>query len=175
MALSTVVKAFGAGSLTLSDGTGTPVTLAVTFDKGDFSASGFEEGLRSVAPAESRGIFKGLYYGDRGYIEGSFTVMHTQFAEGSGTGTPQEFCLNIGAYAANISTGGSVTDTASPYTIDMIFTIEGTDYGDGADSTFTLTHCRCKYDFAEGQPDMGTFSFTSYGAPTGDLALLERP
>jgi len=172
LALSTVVKAKGNGLLTLADGTGSPVELAVTFDNGDFSASGFTQGLRATAPAESRGKFKSLYFTDRQYIEGSFTCMLTQFTEAAGTGTVADFLLNRAAYSANVSVLGAGADM--PYAVDVKLTIEGTNLGDSADLEFVLKKCRVtSIDVSEGDPSTLSFSFTSYGAPTGDLALTE--
>jgi|TARA_Y100001963_G_C6645276_1_gene382976 hypothetical protein len=171
MALSTVVKAKGNGLLTLLDNGGSN-TLAVTFDNGDFSASGFTQGLRQTAPAESRGKFKSLYFTDRQYIEGSFSCMLTQFTEPSGTGTVADFLLQRAAYSANVSVLGAGADM--PYAVDIKLTIEGTNLGDGADLEFVLTKCRItSLDVSEGDPDTLSLSFTSYGAPTGDLALSE--
>jgi hypothetical protein len=65
----------------------------------------------------------------------------------SAPGTPTEFLTKLGAYSANVSTLGS--GTAMPYTVDVRLTIEGTNFGDTADETFTAEDVRCRISFSE--------------------------
>jgi hypothetical protein len=65
--------------------------------------------------------------------------------------------------------GNTSTVSGEVYTIDIRLTVEGTDYGDSADPTITLSDCYCTIDFSEGDPDTLSVSFTCYGAISGDL------
>ena len=44
MAISSVVKNFRDGTIVLSDGTGTPLTVTIQFENGDLSISGTNQG-----------------------------------------------------------------------------------------------------------------------------------
>lgn len=164
MALSTFIKNFSHGSLTLSDGTGTPETLSVSYDNGDFSVTGLSPSLREVAAYESRGSLNSLAHTTRTYPSGSFTAQMAEFSEAT-TGTLADFILKGGSFSSNTSTvSGEI------YTIDIQLTVEGTDFGDDADATITLSDCYCTIDFAEGDPNTFTVNFTVYGSVSGDLA-----
>jgi len=170
MAVSTFVKNFTHGSLLLSDGTGTPVTLTVDCMNGDFSISGLAKILRETAKYESRGLLKSVAHTTRTYPSGSFSAMMTAFTEAIAPGTLADFVLNQAAYSANVSTLGA---SAQVYAIDLVVTIEGTDFGDAADHTFTLSDCRCTIDFAEGDPNQFTLNFEVLGAVTNGLIAAE--
>lgn len=167
MALSTVIKNFTDGGLLIEDGTDTPLSLTVAFENGDFAVSGLASQLSEVAAYESRGSFKTLRHTTRTYPSGSFSAMMAEFSEDS-TGTIADALLKQGTkWSAAVSTLG----TGLPYTVDLTFVVEGTNFGDGADGTFTLEDCYCTIDFAEGDPNTFSISFTVYGDITGDIAL----
>ena len=160
MANSTVVKNFLDGQLTLSDGTGSPVTHVVDFDQGDFSISGLSATQREVAAYESRGVLKTLRHTSRTYPSGSFTVMLSDITDASDA-TMVDFLLKQGSFSGNASTvAGDV------YCIDLILDIEGTDLGDDDDETITLTDCYCTVDISEGDPSVITVNYTCYGTVT---------
>ena len=47
--------------------------------------------------------------------------------------------------------------------LDLEFTVEGTDWGDGADNVVTFTKCIFKYDLKEGDPTKITITATCMG------------
>jgi hypothetical protein len=169
MAVSEYAKTDIHGSITLSDGTGTPVTLALSYDMGDLSITGLAEKLNEVTAIQRRGKHVSLAHGARTYPSVSFSAIMTQFTEASAPGTLADFILRRAAYSANIST----TNAGGVYTIDIVLTIEGTDFSDAADHTVTLTDVACTLDFAEGAPNSFSISGQVYGAVTGDLATTE--
>jgi hypothetical protein len=73
------------------------------------------------------------------------------------------FINQSGQYAANISTGGTGVPYVEHFCIDIKYTAEGTDFGDDADHTVTLSKCVCSLDFSEGDPSSFTLNFTCYG------------
>ena len=62
--------------------------------------------------------------------------------------------INVGANA--------LADTE----FEVTLTIEGTDHGDSADHTIVLDDCTCSVDFAAGDPNSLSVSFTCYGTFT---------
>ena len=160
MAASTIVKNLTDGQLTLKDGTGSPVTLVVGFDMGDFTVSGLAQSLHEVAAYESRGTFKSARRTTRRYPSGSFSLMLTDITDGTDQ-TVIDFLLKQGSYAANVSTlAGDV------YCVDLQLDVEGTDLGDSADHQIALSKCHCVVDVAEGDPDTITVNYTCYGSVT---------
>lgn len=169
MALSTVIKNFTDGSLVIKDGTGTPLSLTVQFENGDFALSGLKAKLRETVAYESRGRFKGLRHTTRTYPTGSFSAHFAEFSEDA-TGTLGDAILKQGTkWAAAVSTSGA---NAEVYTVDLIFMVECSNHESGVtDATFTLEDCECSIDFSEGDPSTFSVSFTCYGALTGDIAI----
>ena len=56
MAASTIIKNLNDGTITLSDGTGSPVTLVVPFSVGDLTISDLKQKQNETARYETRGI-----------------------------------------------------------------------------------------------------------------------
>lgn len=171
MAKSTYVKSNVMGTILIEDAT--PVTkldYTCTFDMGDFALTGMVEGLREIVAHERKGNLCGLSYGARVFPTFSFTAKVAQFTDAtSGTLTDMVLKTASSEFAAAVSTSG----TGRPYTLDVSFTVEGSDYGDDADHTFTLEDCHLTVDFSEGDSDTLSISGTVYGAITGDLAQSE--
>lgn len=157
---STVVKHFTDGTITLEDGTGSPVTLTLPLGIGDFSASGFQESQQDVNVYQSRGTLRSLRKGAKNFVSGSFSAMLADLSDAS-AGDAIDFILKQNAYSANIST----LSAGEVYAIKIILTIEGTDLGDSADHTLSLDNSVVTLDISEGEPDTIAFSFTSYAAP----------
>jgi len=160
MAVSTVIKHFTDGTISLEDGTGTPVTLTVPFSQGDFSISGLQESQKAVNVYQSRGTLHTLRKGEKTFVTGSFSAMLADVSDSS-AGALLDFVRKTNAYSANASTSGS----GDVYTIKITLTIEGTDLGDSADHTIVLDDCACTADVSEGEPDSISISFTSYADP----------
>lgn len=172
MAASTVIKNFTDGQLTIKDGTGTPITLVVPYEQGNFSLTGLNRKLRNVVAYESRGSRLSVRHTTRNYPAFSFSAFMAQFNAGAAAATVLDALLKgTGTtFAAAVSTLGAAADV---YTVDLAFSVEGTDFGDSADPTFTLEDCHCSIDWAEGDPNAFTITGTVYGAITGDITLAE--
>ncbi len=161
MAISTVVKHLHDGSITLSDGTGSPVTLVVPFSTGDLSTDGEQETQNAVNAYETRGVLHTVRHGAKSYISGSFSFMVPEYTNSS-IGVAIDFLKQQNAYSGNNST----LVPTEVYAVDIILTTEGTDLGDGKDHTTTLTDCVCTIARAEGEPNTASISFTCYGTMT---------
>ena len=144
---SAQIKNFVKGVVRLSDGTGTPVTLNVPCDQGNFSLSGLSAKLNEVVKIEARGKFKTLARGNRIYPQFSLTsyLGNAVGSSNAAPGSELEFITKTGAYSANVSTLGASRE----YTADVRLTIEGTDWGDGADETIDLEDVVFMADFTE--------------------------
>jgi len=160
VAASTIIKHFTDGSLTVKDGTGTPVTLAIPFTMGDFSLGGLTQALRATNVYETRGVLVGLRKGAKAFPTGSFSCMVADYSDASDR-TLLDFLRKSNSYSANLSTTTALGDV---YTVDLVFTVEGTDLGDSADHVLTLEDCDCSLDLSEGEPNSLSVSFTVYGA-----------
>ena len=157
------------GSLVINDGTGVPISITVQFDTGDFAISGLKAKLAETNPYETRGLLRTVRHTTRSYPTGSFSCMMADLSEAT-VGTVADAILKNGAFSAAVSTLGA---NAGVYTLQLVFTCEGTDHGDASDATFTMNDCECSIDFSEGDPDQFSISFTVYGSIAGDLATSE--
>jgi hypothetical protein len=160
MPASAIVKHLYDGSITLKDGTGTPVTLVAPFTTGETSISGLAATLREVQAYSARAGTPQVRHTGRTYPSGSFTLQFTNWTGASGSSV-YAFVNKIAPYSANLTT---LTNPGEVYAIDIVLNVEGTDLGDSADHTMTLTKCVCTADFAEGEPNTVTINFVCYGA-----------
>lgn len=164
MALSNIVKTgLDSGTLVVKDGTGTPLTLTLRFDRGDFSISGVQQGLREPIAIESRGVLRSLRKGRRSYPTGSMTLWFTDFSE-TGTGTILDMIHGKSGtpFAARVSTTAAKGDLM---TFDLVLTEEGTDYGDSADHVLTMEDVHFSEDYSEGEDGNSiTLNYTVYGS-----------
>ena len=170
--MSAIVKTWADGLITFKDGTGTPITLAIAFDQGNFSVSGLKGSLRETVAIESRGELVTLRKGKRSYPTGSFSAHFTEVSKGSGAANLIDALTRKSGtlWASAKSTTEALGDL---YTLDIAFTIEGTDLGDGADHTFTLEDCDIAFDFGEAETgDTWSISRTQYGVTSGDLSCV---
>ena len=164
MAASAVIKHFTDGTITLKDGTGTPVSLVVPFSVGDLSISGMETDTlgRTVNAYETRGVLHSLRRGARVYPTVSFSAQLTDVTDATDK-TLLDMILKRNSYSANVSTTAATGDV---YTLDVVFTVEGTDLGDSADHVITLEDVHFTADVAEGEPNTISLSGTIYGTVT---------
>jgi hypothetical protein len=163
MAYSTIPKTKRDGSIELIDGTGSPVTLVVAYEDGNFSFSQPQKFSELVIM--DRGTTTTVRKQDQQAVTGSFNFYFRQFTDGSEPGSIRDFINGMGDYAANISTGTAGTPYVEHFCVDLKYTAEGTDFGDDADHTVTLPKCVASLDFSEGDPSAFTLNFTCYGDP----------
>lgn len=161
MAYSTIPKTKRDGKIILKDGTGSPVTLEIAYEEGNFSFSQPQQFSELVIM--DRGNFTTVRRQDEQAITGTFSFYFRQFTDGTEAGSVRDFINKSGFYSANISTGASGVPYVEHFAIDMEYTAEGTDFGDDADHTVTLSKCVASLDFSEGDPSGFSLSFTCYG------------
>ena len=158
MAISTVVKSYRDGSIVLSDGTGTPLTVTVQFEAGDLSLSGTNQGNYEHTKYLDRGEL-GIRKTNRMFPTGSFTCQMTDLSDATDR-LIWDIVNKTGAFTAAVSTLGANADL---YTLKIVLTVEGTNFGDATDHVLTMNDCRCSIDFAEGDPNSFTINFEVLG------------
>jgi hypothetical protein len=155
---SSYTKTAAMGAISLADGTGTPVTLAVPYTRGDLTVGPLGARLNEVVKIEARGDFISAAYGNRIYPQLSFSAWlpNVVGSSTSAPGTLAEFVAGLGAYSANVSTLGS----GHPMAVKITLTIEGTSFGDTADETIACDDCICSVSITEGM-EGNTISVTA--------------
>ena len=163
MAASTdVVKHLYDGTVTLADGTGTPVTLDVQWSQGDTGISGLAAVQRDVIAYQTRGALHSVRYGARNFPTVSFSFMFGSFTDATDS-APLDFLMFTNKYSANIST---INSPGEVHGLKITLTVEGTDLGDASDHTIVLDDVHCTFDISEGEPNTCTVNGTVYGSVT---------
>ena len=162
MAISTVVKNFRDGTIVVSDGTGTPLTVTVQFENGDLSISGSNAGQVEHTKYLDRGELGSVRRTSRSFVTGSWTCQMSDLSDNTDR-LIWDIVNKTGAFASAVSTLGANADL---YTLKIVLTVEGTNFGDATDHVLTMNDCRCSIDFAEGDPNSFTINFEVLGAIT---------
>lgn len=162
MAISSVVKNFRDGTIVLSDGTGTPLTVTIQFENGDLSISGTNQGNYEHTKYLDRGELGSIRKTTRMFPTGSFTCQMTDLSDATDR-LIWDMVNKTGAFASAVSTLGANADL---YTLKIVLTVEGTNFGDSTDHVLNLNDCRCSIDFAEGDPSNFTINFEVLGTIT---------
>lgn len=158
MAASTVVKVRRDGTLKLQDGAGSPVTLTIDYEDGNFTANNLAEDSDRIV-IRDRGTIVGLRKGDDQVGSLSFSVHFREFSN-QGAATLLDFCNGLASGSALTSTGGSGFEQ---FLCTVSMEIEGTDHGDNADATCNFLKVLLTADFSEGDPDVLNVQGEVYG------------
>jgi hypothetical protein len=162
MPLSSVVKNYRDGLITLASGGGSPITLTVQYENGDFSLTGSNQGNYDITKYLDRGDLGSVRKTARSFPTGSFSAHLTELSDATNL-TLWDAVNRTGAFAAAVSTLGANADV---YTLNIVLTIEGTQFGDATDHVLTVNDCRCSIDVSEGDPDSFSLSFEVLGTIT---------
>ena len=162
MAQSTVIKNFRDGTLVFADNTGSPLTLPIVYEAGDFSIDNLNEGLVETTAYLDRGEFATLRKTNRVFPSFSFTAHMTDLSDNTDK-LLYDLARKTGAFASAVSTLGANADAM---TYKLTFTVEGTNFGDSADHTLILNDCRITLSFSEGDPNSFSVAGIVYGAIT---------
>ena len=162
MAQSTVIKNFRDGTLTFTDNTGTPLSLPIVYEAGDFSIDNLNEGLVETTAYLDRGEFATLRKTNRVFPSFSFSAHMTDLSDNTDK-LLYDLARKTGAFASAVSTLGANADAM---TYKLTFTVEGTNFGDSADHTMILNDCRITLSFSEGDPNSFSVAGIVYGAIT---------
>lgn len=161
MAISSVVKNFRDGTIQLADGTGTPISLTVQYEAGDFSISGLTESNTEVTTYLDRGDLGSVRKTNRTFPTFSFTAHMTDLSDATNK-TLWDAVNKTGAFASAVST----ISGSDVYGLTVTLAVEGTNFSDPTDHTLSMVGCHLSIDFAEGDPNTFTLNGTVYGAIT---------
>jgi len=159
MPISSVVKNFRDGTITLSDSTTpTPLSVIVQYEAGDFSITGLSESNTETTTYLDRGDLGSVRKTSRTFPTFSMTAHMTTFSEAASK-TIWDAVNKTGMFATGVSgiTGSDV------WGIKVLLAVEGTNFGDSTDHTLELNGCHCTIDFSEGDPNSFTINGTVYG------------
>ena len=162
MAQSTVIKNFRDGTLTFADNTGTPLTLPIVYEAGDFSIDNLNEGLVETTAYLDRGEFATLRKTNRVFPSFSFTAHMTDLSDNTDK-LLYDLARKTGAFASAVSTLGANADAM---TYKLTWACEGTNFGDSADHTLIMDSCRITISLSEGDPNSFSVSGIVYGTIT---------
>jgi hypothetical protein len=162
MAVSSVVKNFRDGTILIEDGTGTPLTVTVQYEAGDFSITGLNQGNVEATTYLDRGELGSVRKTSRTFPTFSFSAHMTDLSDATDK-LLYDAVNKTGAFASAVSTGGTASDV---YMLKVTLTIEGTNFGDSTDHVMIMNNCHLAIDFAEGDPNSFTLNGTVYGAIT---------
>ncbi len=158
MAISDIVKTKRDGSIKFADN-GAANELTVAFEAGDLSIDIPQETIVNSLDRGRFGSTPSLRYGDDQPITGSFTAQLRDLSDAA-YATLEEILMQSGDVGTNwVSTMGA---TGEVFTLDITWTIEGTNHGDSADHAITLPFSVVRGGFSEGDPNTINVSFTSY-------------
>ena len=163
MAVSAVPKNFRDGTLSMEDGTGTPLTITIAYEPGDFSLGDLVQGQKDVAIYLDRGAFLGARHTNFKPATWSFSVLMTDVSDATDVNVA-DFLLKYNQASSNVSTLGA---SAEVYAVKITLTIEGTDHGDSADHTIVLDDCIIDaLSLSEGDPNTMSASGRCLGTIT---------
>lgn len=162
MPISSVVKNFRDGLITLASGGGSPITLTVQYENGDFSLTGSNQGNYEHTKYLDRGELGSIRKTNRSFPTGSFTAQLTDISDATNN-TLWDAVNKTGSFSAATSTLGANSDL---WTLNITIQIEGTNFGDASDHTIVMNDCRCSIDVSEGDPDSFSISFEVLGSIT---------
>jgi hypothetical protein len=162
MAQSTTIKNFRDGTLTFADNTGTPLTLAIVYEAGDFSIDNLNEGLVETTAYLDRGVFATLRKTNAVFPSFSFSAHMTDLSDATDR-LLYDLARKTGAWTTAVSTLGAAADAM---TYKLTWACEGTNFGDSADHTLIMNDCRITISISEGDPNSFSVSGIVYGAIT---------
>jgi hypothetical protein len=160
MAESTQPKTRFLGTLTLTAGSLAAYTGGIT--DGALKVSGLTAAQKEKILVEHRGVFSTLATGKQKYptLSGSYKLCDLTDATDV---TLAGVLLQKGAHAAALSTLGA----NRPYTIDILWTMNGTAVGDASNHTILFEDCSIDdVNLTEGELNELDFSATVYGTIT---------
>ena len=161
MPASTYIKNFTDGNLVLKDGTGTPISKAITLQNGDVSVSGLKQGTQTIVRYQGRGAHRTSRFGEFEPVTITITAQMASFTGGSSTADPLDALRKAGAFSGAVSTHGANAQVMA-YTLE--FTVEGSNFGDAADHVLTALKVELEQvDFSEGDPNSFTLNMVCCG------------
>jgi len=162
---STMPKVIRDGSMSLTDSGGTNDFL-VDYEDGDVGFAVGPGDIDETIVIYDRNIITASRKGKQQPIEVTFTVKLKTFTNSKTSATNPASLLDVITGTGGASAWTKVSNSHEQHNLDMTFTVEGSDWGDGADNTVTFSKCIFKYDLKEGDPSKITISAMCLGGYT---------
>ena len=143
------------GTITISDGAGTPLSFEVTYEDGDFQIAGLAAGDWEVETFYDRGIPYSVRNIKRKSYEFTFTC-HAVALSNASSGVILDVVRKAGTWAS----ATAVNTAGDAHLVKVVFRGERTDLGATADSLLNLFECHLQADFSEGVPGKLTIKGT---------------
>ncbi len=155
MAESTIVKVRRDGKVTFKDGTGSPKTYEVAYEEGNVS---FSRDKADRIVIRDRGVIVGSRKGDDPVITITFDIHMRSLTT---TASTDLTAIDVMDNTGNVATipWATVSSAHEEWCLHLLFTIENTDHGGGADYVATFSTCIFTWAFKEGDPN--TISVTA--------------
>lgn len=155
------------GTLVISDGAGSPLSVTVTYEDGNFSFTGMNQGVMDTVVFMDRGRPYSIRKEKNRPIPFSFTAHALSMV-----GDPGSACFKKGTWASATSTLPAASGGSEVFCVKLVYTAERTDFGASTDSTATFLICRITdVDFAEGMPSTFTIKGEAYVFSDSDIVL----
>jgi hypothetical protein len=155
------------GQLVISDATGTPLTVTVTYEEGNFSFTGMNQGVMDTVVFMDRGRPYSMRKEKNRPIPFSFTCHAISMV-----GDPGNACFKLGTWAGATSTLATSAGGSEVFCVKLVYTAERTNFGGTTDSTATFLICRITdVDFSEGVPGTFTIKGEAYVFADSDIVL----
>jgi hypothetical protein len=153
------------GTITIEDATGSPISMTVAYEEGDFQHGEVQAGYMDAEFIRDRGVDSSVVETGENVIEFSFSAYATDFGDNTEKTIP-DVVMKTGAFSAGVSVFGA----NRPWGVKVTYTQEQTNYGAGADSSIVFAKVRLSYGFAEA----GTGRFTIRGRIFNPSSTITR-
>jgi hypothetical protein len=157
------------GTLTIADGTGSPITWTAVYEDGDFSISDLEEGDYETELFYDRHEPYSMRKVKRKVYEWSFTCHLVAFTDSAGNAL--DVVRFAGAFASAISTGGASNAKGDAKLLQLTWATERSDYGGTGDGSWVMKYNRLKASIAEGVPTKITITGMSIPFSTDYMTI----
>ncbi|MBM4369803.1 MAG: hypothetical protein FJ102_26570 [Deltaproteobacteria bacterium] len=147
------------GQLVISDSSGTPLSLTIQYEDGDFQMGEVEPNQKSVQEFRDRGDVYAVREVERTNLEWTFSCHCVGFTD-AGAATPLDIARLGGTWGSAVSKLTAAYGGANLF--QLVFTAERTNFGGAADSTVTLKYSRVRVAFQEGVPGKLVIKGTSF-------------
>ena len=162
---STMPKVVKDGSVELKDN-GATNDFVVDYEDGDIGFAIGPGDTDETIIIYDRSSITASRKGKQQPIEITFTVKLKTFTNSKTAATNPASLLDVITGTGGASAWTKVSNSHEQFNLDLKFTVEGSDWGDGADSTIDFSTCVFKYDLKEGDPTKVTITATCMGGYT---------
>lgn len=156
------------GTITVSDGAGTPLTVEVKYEDGNLSIDDLAAGNWEIQKFEDRGTPYALRATTKKEVKVSFTCHAVNL---TGANSVLEAIRKTGTWAAATSTLPIASGGSEVHCVQVSWAGERSDFGATADAAVVLKKCRLVGSLKEGTPGELSFQGSAYVFSDTDVAI----